>query len=460
MIVMAATLVFGGFGWLLLQSIEEHFHDMDLQDVDEVMQLVVRDLQRMGPEVPQLTLPFDNILSSHRTAELAIYRQDGTLLFSSSDDFLKGAAVLAYTGGEKTVIHHWRNAYGSYNGISVELLLQDEHQENQPLIVVVAVNGANHVRFLQHFVNVLWLMICSGIVLMGILGWMAVRQGHRPIRNIAARIQSMSADALNERIEPAAVPLELRGLVIAFNGLLDKMESSFMRLSNFSTDIAHELRTPVTKLRTQTEVALNSARSVEAYKEVLYSNLEEYEHMARMIADMLFIAKAENGLLSLTKEPVDLVAEINGLFEYYEAWAEEQNITLACSGTGRVHGDRQMLKRVLSNLIANAIAHTRSGGKVSIQLQRQGPSDVIIDISNSGQIEQHHLPHIFDRFYRVEMSSLHSSDGVGLGLAIVKSIVELHHGQIAVTSEGGMTNFRMTLAGEMAAASPGIRRTE
>jgi two-component system heavy metal sensor histidine kinase CusS len=241
------------------------------------------------------------------------------------------------------------------------------------------------------------------------------------------------------------VPAEIQALVVAFNAMLARLEDSFRRLSEFSSDIAHELRTPVANLMIQTQVALTSARDIEKYREILYSNLEEYERMAQMIGDMLFLAQADNGLLKPSTGPVDLAAEVRGLFEYFDPWSQERCVTLALDGTAAVPGDRLMLRRALSNLLANAIRHTPAGQVMRVHLEADTES-TRISVENPGtQIPPEHLPRLFDRFYRIDPARRRQGEGAGLGLAIVKSIVMAHGGTIGVTSTERGTRFVIVL---------------
>ncbi|VAW83478.1 Heavy metal sensor histidine kinase [hydrothermal vent metagenome] len=227
--------------------------------------------------------------------------------------------------------------------------------------------------------------------------------------------------------------------------MLERMEEAFLRLSNFSADIAHDLRTPVTNMMTQTQVALSQTRTVEEYQEILYSNIEEYEHMAQMINDMLFLAKADNDPGNLNITEVDLAREVNALFEFYEAWAEERGVTLKLEGTATASGDQLMLRRALGNLLSNAIRHTQAGATVRVKLSSSTKEEVGITVENPGpDIPPEHLPKLFDRFYRVDPSRQES--GTGLGLAIVKSIVDAQGGRINVTSSGGITRFQVFLS--------------
>jgi two-component system heavy metal sensor histidine kinase CusS len=262
------------------------------------------------------------------------------------------------------------------------------------------------------------------------------------VHELAQVAQGISANRLGERLPPESVPTELADLAISFNDMLERLEGSFRRLSDFSSDLAHELRTPISNLMTETQVAISKARSADQYREVLYSNLEEYERLARMIADMLFLAKADNGLIVPSSEMVDLAAETRELFGFYEAFAEEQGVSLILAGAGSVGGDRLMIRRALSNLLSNAIRHTPRGGTVKVLVGQHSSGDIHLSVDNPGEdIEPEHLPRLFDRFYRIDRSRQKASEGAGLGLAITKSIIEAHRGTIRISSAEGTTRF-------------------
>lgn len=167
--------------------------------------------------------------------------------------------------------------------------------------------------------------------------------------------------------------------------------------------------------------------------------------MAQMVGDMLYLAQTDNGLLKPGMEKIDLAAETQSLFDYFEAWAEERSVALTLTGSATVPGDRMMLRRALSNLISNAIRHTPPVQKVHVTLSSQGDK-AIVAIENPGpDVPAEHLPKLFDRFYRVDPSRQRKGDGAGLGLAIVKSIVDVHGGSISVTSANETTRFQLTL---------------
>ena len=257
----------------------------------------------------------------------------------------------------------------------------------------------------------------------------------------------VQVDRLYMRLEQNTVPLELKGLVEEFNHMIGRLEDSFVRLSHFSADIAHELRTPLTNLITQTQVGLGKSRSLEEYRELLYSNLEEQERLTRMVNDMLWLAKRENGLLKPAWEPLDLACEVRELFDFFAVLAEESHIELVLAGIApTILGDRTMLRRALSNLLSNALRHTPKGASILIRLDSSDEDRVLLSVQNPGpEIPDEHLPSIFNRFYRIDPSRQRQSEGAGLGLAITKSIVEAHEGNIEVISNLGITRFTISL---------------
>jgi two-component system heavy metal sensor histidine kinase CusS len=258
-------------------------------------------------------------------------------------------------------------------------------------------------------------------------------------------MRQVSASGGAQAIPPESVPRELGDLAASFNEMAGRVDASFRHLTNFNADIAHELRTPITNLMTQTQVSLSRARTVDEYREVLYSNMEEYERMAQMVGDMLFLAQQDNRSSERETTAVDLAAEVRSLLDYYGGWAEERGVRLAIQGQASVIGDRLLLQRALGNLLSNAIRHTPAGGTVSVTLDA-GEDAVTILVDNPGTpIPADALHRIFDRFFRADPSRQRNGEGAGLGLAIVKSIVDVHRGSVEVESDERSTRFRIRL---------------
>jgi len=202
------------------------------------------------------------------------------------------------------------------------------------------------------------------------LGWFATWRGLRPVQKMAKVAEGISAQHLSERLEVEHTPTELKSLAIAFNDMLDRLESALERLSDFSSDLAHEIRTPINNLMTQTQVCLARNRDIGTYQEILFSNLEELERLARMVSNMLFLAKAEHGLKLQNLQNIDLVKEVTALFDFYDALAAEKNMTLQQTGSGNVKGDPAMLRRALSNLLSNAVKYGNKNSTIRKNFNR------------------------------------------------------------------------------------------
>jgi two-component system heavy metal sensor histidine kinase CusS len=313
-----------------------------------------------------------------------------------------------------------------------------------PATIAVALDIRHHRNFMGRFYNHMWLAIFGGVLLTVLLGWFAARRGIAPVHRIAKLAGSISPSHLHDRLALDALPVELTDLGRALNDMLARLEQAFGRLSDFSSHLAHELRTPISNLMTETHVALSRERSADEYREVLYSSLEEYDRLAHMIEDMLFLAKADHGLIVPRTERVDLAKEARDALEIYGHVAEDKGVILQSTGEGEIRGDRMMLRRALCNLLSNAIRHTPQGGRVQVLIDRPATRETRLAVENTGEdIPAEHLPRLFDRFYRVDPARQKASEEAGLGLTITKSIVEAHQGTILPFSAGGRTRFEL-----------------
>ncbi|MGH8583160.1 MAG: heavy metal sensor histidine kinase, partial [Gammaproteobacteria bacterium] len=252
------------------------------------------------------------------------------------------------------------------------------------------------------------------------VGVFVARRGLQPLKDIATAADCISASQLHERIAAKAWPEELASLARSFDQMLDRLEDSFSRLSQFSADLAHELRTPINNLRGEAGVALSHARTPEEYRRTLESSLEEYARLSRLIDNLLFLARADGPMTSVARKPCDARKAIEVVREFYEALAADRGIEVACGGEATLEADPVLFRQAISNLLANALNCTARGGKVSISVQRQGDRTVKVSVSDSGcGIPAEHLPKIFDRFYRVGPARSRQPNASGLGLAIV-----------------------------------------
>ena len=326
----------------------------------------------------------------------------------------------------------------------------------QRFIYTVALDTTTEQNFLHGYRDKLLLVLIGGSIVSAVAGTYVARQGIRPIKEISAAAHRITASDLAERVGSMAWPRELAGLAAEFDAMLQRLEDSFQRLSQFSADIAHELRTPINNLMGEAEVALRRERTSKEYASVIASSLEEYHRLAGLIDSLLFLARAENADLSLQKSWFRVADELAQLLSYHELQATESEVTLSFSGDARLFADSTLFRRAISNVVSNALKHTPPDGKVTVEVAALHDTVKILIKDDGVGIPPEHLPRLFDRFYRVDASRAAAVAGTGLGLAIVKSIVDLHGGSVSIESEPG----KGTLVTLVFPVPPGVKEEE
>lgn len=323
----------------------------------------------------------------------------------------------------------------------------------QPARLEVALDRSAEARILENYTFVLEGVMLLAVLFAAVAGYAIAWRGLRPLRRMAEAAQAISAHSLHQRLDARRLPAELRTLAESFNATLARLEDAFGRISQFSADIAHELRTPIHNLLGELEVTLGRPRAGAEYRAVLESALEECGRLSRLIQGLLFLAQAEQPGQALRRESAALARELAALAEFYEAAAAEAGVTLAleCDPALTVNADRLLLQRALGNLVSNALTHTPAGGRVLLYARREG-EDVCLGVADTGcGIAAAHLPHLFERFYRADPARARRAGGVGLGLALVRGIARLHGGEAhAESAPGRGTRVWMTLPGARA----------
>jgi two-component system heavy metal sensor histidine kinase CusS len=435
-----AVLVVAGFTFDAFSR--HHFKGLDRQLMTEKLESIrqIMDGEAGSADSSEVVLQLQALLGAHQELSASIVTLSGRTIFATSDGAAQPASNAHEVGQDML---EWTAAGHMYRGMKAEVHLVNEAE---PLTAWLSLDVTSH----MHFVETLrwWLVIGLAIsaLVSAALGWLVARSGLRPVAQVTQVAASMSVGSLKERIPLESVPHELELLVSSFNAMLGRLEDSFVRLSNFSADIAHELRTPISNLRTHTEVILTKKRAPEDYEENLYSNLEDLNRLSGIIDGMLFLAKSDNGLVLPEKQKIELRSVVEKLFEYYQLLADDIGVTLHVSGAGKVFGDLTMLDRMISNLLSNALRYTASGSKISVTIESEG-NIVNLSVINPGEeIPAEHLPRLFDRFYRADPARREgATSNAGLGLPIVKSLAEAHDGSVGCYSEGGYTVFTISL---------------
>jgi two-component system heavy metal sensor histidine kinase CusS len=263
-------------------------------------------------------------------------------------------------------------------------------------------------------------------------------QGVRSLRELVGVLSGVTVKNLGDRIAADRWPLELRELAVAANNMFARLEESFERLYKSANNLSHKVRTPLTILRGEAEVALSRDRSVEELRDVIASSLEENARLQRLIDNILFLSNADIGKCEAVLSKLDAREELDKVVDFYQPCAEDKGINLTCQGAGVVVADAALFRKTAAALISNALTYSEAGASVELVLRQTPGEGVELTVSDSGcGIPEPELGKIFDRFYRVYATRYMDPHGTGLGLPIVKVVMELHNGGITVHSAPG-----------------------
>ena len=439
------TLVAGavvlGLGLLFMAAADSHFAELDRAALADKKRLIESILDHaQSPQEARARL--GDALSYHHGLHVLVKDAQGATLFETGGLTAPPANRAMHSAAPAGHVPEVRQA-SAFHALRFQAPLA--RNPGTVLDVSLAVDTSHHQEFLSDLRRQLALYAAIATLVSGLLGWLAAHQGMAPLRAMKARAAAVTGQQLQERMPVEAFPVEMADLAQALNQMLGRLEDDFQRLSEFSSNLAHELRTPISNLLTQTQVSLSAKRDAATYRDILASNAEELQRLARMVSDMLFLAKTERGIDLPNKEQFFAAPEVQALLDFYEAVAEDKGIHLSAHGDGAIQGDRLMFRRAVSNLLSNALRHTPEGGEVQIEVSTDAQGTQV-RVENTGEaIDPKDLPRLFERFYRADAARTHPpSDGSGLGLSITKAIVEAHQGQVLARSAGGRTQFCLT----------------
>jgi two-component system heavy metal sensor histidine kinase CusS len=310
-----------------------------------------------------------------------------------------------------------------------------EPSKGEIYTVQVAQDRSSDEQVETNFAFLFIAVLIGGVVASALIAIIVTRRGLQPLRRMTGSLGRIGPDQLKERIGSAAWPRELQPLAIAFDQMLKRLDDSFTRLSQFSADLAHELRTPIANMLGEAQVALTRDRSAIEYREIIESTVAECERLSRIVDNLLFVARVDAAREPIARKRFDARAAAEKIADFYQTAADDHHVTITCSGDGQIYADPDLFERAVGNLIDNALRFTAKHGSINVEVAKH-KSDFEVAVHDNGSgISAEHLPHVFDRFYRAESSR--TSDGAGLGLALVKSIVELHGGSATIGSELG-----------------------
>jgi len=313
------------------------------------------------------------------------------------------------------------------------LVAVNEESGGQTYTIQVAQDRSSDEQLEKRFGILLGVVLAGSILASAIIAITVTKHGLRPLGEMTRSLGRIGPAHLKERVAPAGWPRELQPLAIAFDDMLERLEDAFKRLSQFSADLAHELRTPIANMLGEAQVALTRDRTPAEYRETIESTIGECERLSGIVDNLLFVARVDAAREPIARRQFDARATVEKIAAFYQTIAEDRHVAIHCSGEGEIYADSVLFQRAVSNLVDNALRFTPDGGEIKISVMiRDVHSEIAVSDNGSG-IAPEHLPRVFDRFYRADPSR--SSGGAGLGLALVKSIVELHGGSARIQSE-------------------------
>lgn len=425
------AVVLAAFGISVYLMMRHHMLERIDDGLREELSDVLGEVER-ATERGAMLVWLNRRFARHEGFDFQITTTDGERLFSNprlGDRQLPVRAELSmnknyYTSLEPKEDRRWRVITRKVAGPDGPLVVQvarslgDFDHEMGELLAVLSVAGP-----------VALLVALSG-------GYFLARRALAPVDHMTATANEVTAQRLNQRLDVANPHDELGRLGQTLNGMISRLERSFLEMQRFTADASHELRTPIAVIRTEAEVALGKPLD-EAEKQTLLSNvLEECERLTHITDQLLTLSREDAGIAPFPREPVDLHALVEAAAETMRPLAEAKNQRLVMTGNGRavVSGDPSRLRQVIYNLLDNAIKYTPEQGRIEVATEAADSTVRIVVRDNGIGIPPEHLPRVFDRFYRVDKARSRAEDGSGLGLSIVQSIVAAHGGRIELRS--------------------------
>jgi two-component system heavy metal sensor histidine kinase CusS len=432
-VLLVILIGFSGAVYVLMQRHLLTLNDSALREELDELTAEVRRVEALAnlPDVLGLRFP------GHEGYELEVGTVAGKSLFRSVGIGSKGLprpVVLRPDGDGPTY-----ESVALDDRTPVRLASRVVESPSGPLVIQAAVTLAPNVRALRELVAVF--LTIGPVALVSALGggyWLA-RKALSPVDRMAATAAEITATRLDQRLTEPDANDELGYLARTFNAMIARLQRSFDEVRRFTADAAHELRTPLAAMRTEAEVALRSPRSADRDTRVLENLLEEIERLTRLVSHLLFLCREDTGVDGGEFQTVPLDVVVRDVGDHMAVAAREKGVVLVVDlrRPCKVKGEADRLRQLFFNLLDNAIKYTPPGGKVTVDADSSnGQASVTVSDTGIG-IPADHLPHVFDRFYRVDSSRSQETDGTGLGLAICRSIAESHSGRLEIDSTFG-----------------------
>ncbi|RQU15249.1 HAMP domain-containing protein [Burkholderia cenocepacia] len=440
-----AALVFALTGAYLYRSLSAELTRRDDIEISAKLNQFLQLARASGSTAALRADPavFHDVLLSHPGVYLGIYDAQHRPLVEHSDEASNTLASVI------SASHPAGSTDGPFTcappgiGTSRCVYARETLPSGEAIQVALARTATDRQSLLESYRVDIWLAAAVGALLVGALGYAVASRGLRPVESLGRQTSRIEAHNLNARLDARGGPVELRELATSVNRMLDRLERAFVRLSQFSSDLAHDMRTPLANVISSSQITLSRARTTDEYEALIESNIEECERLQRMIENMLFLARTDNARQHLKTAELDAGSELRRLASYFQALADEAGVRIDVHGEAPVVADATLFRRAVSNLASNALEHAEAASTIELAVSVQG-SYAVVEVTNRGvAIPPEQVERIFERFYRIDSSRHGAARNAGLGLAIVKSIMELHRGKVEVASRDGRTTFAL-----------------
>jgi two-component system heavy metal sensor histidine kinase CusS len=443
---VVAAAVFATVGFYLVQALVSQLRERDDADLLDRVAYIRHLLEETATanSVKENPHRFLDAVDLRGGMLLEIRTGDGRLLTRNANISRFASSPSDVIASRQPQMDDVRDTVSS-DGLSVRVLRAAGQVGNSADVVHITLAHMAEARaaLLSAYRLKVFVAVTIGAFLTAFLGYLVSRRSLGKVAKLANQARAITVENLQLRLNTTDVPEELREMADSFNDVLSRLQGSFQNLSQFSADLAHDMRTPLNNLMVQTQVALSQTRERDEYEELLTSHHEEYERLVRMVETMLFLARADHDEIVLTAPELDVSLELHRIAEYFEGPASDAGVRFAVAGTGAVVADAVLFRRAVGNLVSNALRYTPRGSVINLDGE-QSEKGMTITVSNPGiGIDGRDLPRLFERFYRSDKSRSSSGTSAGLGLAIVKSIMKLHGGTAAVHSTNDRATFTL-----------------
>ncbi|HGO6129143.1 MULTISPECIES: heavy metal sensor histidine kinase [Burkholderia cepacia complex] len=439
---LVTALIFLILGAYLYHALSSQLRQRDDIEIAGKLDQVTKFAQESGsPDgIRDNSLSFHETLLSHSGLFVGIFDANGNPLIQHSD-------LTSISLSSKLIDGQQPNrAFECHPpGIDFAECIYGTGSLRSTTVTIIVARSADDRRSLLRYYKIdAFIASVIGAILVTISGYVITRRGLHPIKQIGHQASTIEAHRLSDRLSIDRGPIELAEISSSINRMLDRLERAFARLSQFSSDLSHDMRTPLANIISSSQIILSRPRRSEEYEALIESNIEECERLQRMIENMLFLARTDNATQHINLNKIKTEDELPRIISYFQHTADEKSVVIKNSGSAIILADTILFRRAIGNILSNAVEHASPHTVIFIRSYETSATASICIENLGNEIPPEHINFVFERFYRVDHARHGSAKNAGLGLAIVKSIMNIHGGDVSVTSQNGKTSFTLS----------------